>query len=110
MMQRKCLAVGIILTGLFAAAWMPPALSARDEKNSNSPAAATPPVAKKVHTENHINGGNFVDDYRWLREKPNPEVAQYLEAENAYTDAVVKPTEGLPKKLDDGIVNHDKGS
>ena len=108
MMQRKCLAVGLILAGLFAVAWMPPALFAGDEKSSNSPVAATPPVAKKVHTENHINGGNLVDDYHWLREKPNPEVAQYLEAENAYTDALMKPTEALQKKLYDEMVSHIK--
>src|SRR5882762_5070718 len=108
MMRRKCLAVGLILAGLFAVAWMPPALFAGDEKSSNSPVAATPPAAKKVRTENHINGGNLVDDYRWLREKPNPEVAQYLEAENAYTDAVMKPTEALQKKLYDEMVSHIK--
>jgi oligopeptidase B len=108
MMQRKCLAVGIILAGLFPAAWMPPALVADDEKNANSSAGIAPPVAKKVHTENHINGGNLVDDYRWLREKPNPEVAQYLEAENAYTDTVMKPTEALQKKLYDEMVSHIK--
>lgn len=72
---------------------------------SNSP---TPPVAKKVHTENHVNGGDLVDDYRWLREKSNPEVVQYLEAENAYTDAFLKPTEGLQKKLYDEMVSHIK--
>src|SRR6266851_194307 len=69
---------------------------------------AAPPVAKKVHTENHINGGNLVDDYRWLREKSNPEVAQYLEAENAYTSSVMKPTEGLQKKLYDEMISHIK--
>jgi oligopeptidase B len=69
---------------------------------------ATPPVAKKVHTENHINGGTLVDDYRWLREKSNPEVAQYLEAENAYTGSVMKPTEALQKKLYDEMISHIK--
>jgi oligopeptidase B len=108
MMQRKCLAVGIILAGLLASAWMPPALTADDGKNANSPAGIAPPVAKKVHTENHINNGNLVDDYRWLREKPSPEVAQYLEAENAYTDALMKPTETLQKKLYDEMLSHIK--
>jgi oligopeptidase B len=28
------------------------------------------------------------DDYSWLREKSNPEVVRYLEAENAYTEAM----------------------
>jgi oligopeptidase B len=56
---------------------------------SNPASTVTPPVAKRMHTENHINGGNLVDDYRWLREKSNPEVARYLEAENAYTDSIM---------------------
>ena len=87
-----------------------------DKNNKNSSASAggpppslpQPPVAKKVHTENHINGGNLVDDYRWLREKSNPEVAQYLEAENAYANAVMSPTDALQKKLYDEMVSHIK--
>ena len=70
--------------------------------------ATAPPVAKKIHTENTINGGHLVDDYRWLRDKSNPEVAQYLQAENAYTDSVMKPTEELQKKLYDEMVSHIK--
>ncbi|HEY6251054.1 MAG TPA: S9 family peptidase [Candidatus Angelobacter sp.] len=81
---------------------------AADERPASSSNALTPPVAKKVHTENHINGGNLIDDYRWLREKSNPEVAQYLEAENAFTDGFMKPTEGLQKKLYDEMVSHIK--
>ncbi|HEX7961268.1 MAG TPA: S9 family peptidase [Terriglobales bacterium] len=68
----------------------------------------TPPTAKKVHTENTINGGHLVDDYRWLRDKSNPEVAQYLEAENTYTESVMKSTEELQKKLYDEMVSHIK--
>jgi oligopeptidase B len=41
----------------------------------------------------------MVDNYFWLRDKPNPEVRAYLEAENAYTDAVMKPTEPFQAKL-----------
>jgi oligopeptidase B len=75
---------------------------------SNPAGTGTPPVAKRIHTENHINGGTLVDDYRWLREKSNPEVARYLEAENAYTDAIMKPTEILQKKLYDEMLSHIK--
>jgi oligopeptidase B len=46
-----------------------------------------------------VNGHKMVDNYFWLRDKPNPEVRAYLEAENVYTDAVMKPTEGFQKKL-----------
>jgi oligopeptidase B len=70
--------------------------------------AATPPVAKKIPTENPINGGHLVDDYRWLRDKSNPDVAQYLEAENAYADSIMKPTQELQKKLYDEMVSHIK--
>jgi oligopeptidase B len=67
-----------------------------------------PPVAKKIHTENHINGGNLADDYHWLREKSNPEVARYLETENTYTDSVMKPTEALQRSLYDEMLSHVK--
>jgi oligopeptidase B len=83
-------------------------LIAADNKASDPPSPGSPPVAKKVHTENHINGGNLVDDYRWLREKSNPEVAGYLEAENSYADAVMRPTEALQKKLYDEMLSHIK--
>ena len=62
-------------------------------------AAPKPPVAKVVPHASEVNGHKMVDNYFWLREKSNPEVRAYLEAENAYTDAVMKPTEGLQQKL-----------
>ncbi|HET7890385.1 MAG TPA: S9 family peptidase [Candidatus Sulfotelmatobacter sp.] len=58
-----------------------------------------PPVAKKVAHVTEVNGHRMEDNYFWLRDKPNPEVRAYLEAENAYTDAVMKPTEAFQKKL-----------
>jgi len=58
-----------------------------------------PPIAKKVPHVTDINGHKLTDNYFWLRDKPNPEVRAYLEAENAYTDAVMKPTEPFQKKL-----------
>ncbi len=58
-----------------------------------------PPVAKKVAKTTTIHGDTLVDDYYWLREKSNPEVMSYLEAENAYTDAVMKDTEKFQAEL-----------
>src|SRR5271167_3474908 len=54
------------------------------------------------------NGHKMVDNYFWLRDKPNPEVRAYLEAENDYTDAVMKPTEGFQKKLYDEMLGRIK--
>ena len=51
-----------------------------------------PPVAKKSPKVTKIHDETLVDDYFWMREKTNPEVISYLEAENAFTDAIMKPT------------------
>ncbi len=48
------------------------------------------PVAKRVEHRELRHGATVVDQYYWLRDKSNPEVIQYLEAENAYTDAMTK--------------------
>ncbi len=58
-----------------------------------------PPVAKKIPHETEVNGHKMVDNYYWLRDKQNPDVRAYLQEENAYADAVMKPTEGLQQKL-----------
>ena len=81
-------------------------LQAESDDKPVATSVTTPPVAKKVHTENHVNGGKLVDDYHWLREKSDPEVAQYLNAENAYADSVMKPTEALQQKLYDEMISH----
>src|SRR6266852_1288015 len=78
---------------------------AADDAASSLPA---PPVAKKVPKTTEINGRTMVDNYFWLRDKKNPEVKAYLEAENAYTDAIMKPTESLQKKLYDEMLSRIK--
>ena len=62
-------------------------------------AAQSPPVAKVVPTRSSLHGEVRVDDYAYLREKENPEVLRYLDAENAYTDAMTQHTKPLEDKL-----------
>ena len=50
----------------------------------------------------------LVDDYAWLREKENPEVTAYLEAENAYAEAVMAPLAGLRDELYREMLSHIK--
>src|SRR5712672_4409524 len=57
------------------------------------------PVAKQTLVETVLHGDRRVDNYAWLREKENAEVIAYLNAENAYTDAILKPTEKFQEKL-----------
>ncbi len=40
-----------------------------------------------------------IDDYYWLRERDNPEVIAYLEAENSYADQQTQHTKPLEEKL-----------
>jgi oligopeptidase B len=57
---------------------------------------------------NTFHGHRLTDDYAWLREKTSPEVIAFLEQENAYTRAVMKPTEDLQAKLYDEMLSHIK--
>jgi oligopeptidase B len=54
-----------------------------------------PPVARRVPRPSTIHGETRIDDYHWLRNRDDPEVLDYLEAENRYAEAVMRPTEAL---------------
>ena len=66
------------------------------------------PVAKKINKELTLHGHTRIDPYYWLRERDNPEVMAYLEAENAYTDSVMKDTKDFEQKLYQEIVGRIK--
>jgi oligopeptidase B len=68
-----------------------------NEKNGNTP--PSPPLARREPVETLLHGDRRVDHYAWLRHKENPEVIAYLEAENAYTDAILGPTEPFQEAL-----------
>src|SRR5260370_40494985 len=74
------------------------ATPASTEENSEG-TVPKPPVARREPVEHVLHGDRRVDHYAWLRNKENPEVISYLEAENGYTDAVLKPTEAFQEKL-----------
>lgn len=61
--------------------------------------SVTPPDVKQVPKELTIHGDTRIDNYYWLNERENPEVIAYLEAENSYTKAILKPTEKLQASL-----------
>jgi oligopeptidase B len=58
-----------------------------------------PPAAKRIEHKVVWHGETVIDPYFWLREKANPEVAQYLEAENAYTAAMTKDLKPFEEAL-----------
>jgi oligopeptidase B len=67
-----------------------------------------PPIARREHTEFHLHGLTLTDDYAWMRDKENPEVTAYLEAENAYAEAVMAPTAVLRDELYQEMLSHVK--
>jgi oligopeptidase B len=72
---------------------------------NSSPA---PPAARKRPKETRIHGVVLHDDYAWLRERDNPEVTKYLEAENAYAEAQMAPLAALREQLYEEMLSHIK--
>lgn len=71
------------------------------------PANPLPPnAAQRPHVVRAPHGAERTDPYYWLRDdsRQNPEVIGYLQAENAYADAVLAPLKPLQDALYDEIV------
>jgi len=62
-------------------------------------AAPQPPIAKIVPHRLEQHGQARIDNYYWLKERTNPEVVAYLEAENAWAAQAMKHTEALQETL-----------
>ena len=70
------------------------------------PVLPAPPAAPRRPKRLEIHGHVRIDDWFWLRDRNDPEVAAYLEAENRYADAVMAPTVPLQEKLYREMVAH----
>jgi oligopeptidase B len=79
-----------IRTVLFFTLGMPVSLSI---------SAPTPPQAPQHPHIIDQQGESRTDRFFWLRDKKDPETIKYLEAENRYTDLMLKPVRGLREKL-----------
>jgi oligopeptidase B len=92
----------VLFVGAIAAGCTPSQVAAPAAAPASVAAAALePPIARVVPKVDTLHGDIRVDDYFWLRddERKDPEVIAYLEAENAYTKAVMQPTEALQEQL-----------
>ena len=88
---RGTLLIPFALSGLWLGLW-----ACTGEPPQQAP---TPPVAARVPKLLEVHGDKRVDDYDWMRVRDDPRVKAYLEAENAYAEAVMKSTEKLQAKL-----------
>jgi oligopeptidase B len=57
------------------------------------------PEAKAIPKRLEKHGHVRIDNYYWLKERENPEVIEYLEAENKYTAAMMSHTRDLQETL-----------
>ncbi len=67
-------------------------------------AQPTPPVAEKQPKTLSAHGHDRVDNYYWLNQREDPAVIAYLNAENAYKDAMMASYQELQEKLFKEIV------
>lgn len=102
--MRNCFRLGQLVLGIF---WIAQiglgAESPPTALNSSTAAAATPvPTPPRAATRDHWStwhGERVNDPWFWLREKTNPEVIRYLEAENAYTEAATADVKAFGEQL-----------
>ena len=74
-------------------------------KQSDFPA---PPVAEVLPDTFTNFGQQRIDNYYWLKDKNNPKVIDYINAENAYTDSVMASTKALQQTMYDEILGRMK--
>ncbi len=84
----------------------PAAHSAKENTVTADEKIPAPPVAKKVPHVFEEHGHRRVDNYHWLRDdsRKNPQVLDYLKAENDYYEANMATTGDLRQRLYDEIV------
>ena len=62
---------------------------------AKGPAAPSPPMAPIIPTRYEKFGAVRIDHYDWLRDRGDPRVTAYLDAENAYAKAQLEPIKPL---------------
>ena len=85
--------------------WLP---ADRPSPALGDPQVGPPPVAERRPKTITVHGESRVDDYFWLRDKSDPRVTEYLKAEDAYADAVMKLTAPFQDALYNEMVGHIK--
>ena len=64
---------------------------------------AASPAAARIPAERTHHGDTVIDEYAWLADKENPETIAFLDAENAYTEAMTADQAALRDAIFDEI-------
>jgi oligopeptidase B len=57
------------------------------------------PIAQRRPSDRRLHSETVVDDYSWMRNRDDPEVIDYLEAENAYTESMTDHLSPLREQI-----------
>ncbi|MCS4433613.1 S9 family peptidase [Aquiflexum gelatinilyticum] len=91
-MNKSIQTILIILTGMSIAC-------SPEKPESTLPDVAPPLATVKPFEITAKHGHKRVDNYYWLNDRENPEVIDYLNAENAYIDTMMAHTKGFQDQL-----------
>ncbi len=78
------------------------------ERIDAAAASLRPPKAQERPHQDTFHGEVRDDDYFWLRDKDDPAVREYLEAENAYADGIMAGTGEQQERLYKEMLSHIK--
>lgn len=76
-------------------------MTCNSEKTSHYPSVEVPVATKKPYEIISKHGHKRIDNYYWLKDREDTAVINYLNAENAYRDAMLAHTKDLQQKLFD---------
>jgi oligopeptidase B len=62
-------------------------------------ARTTPPISRRIPSTRSYHGDAVTDPYAWLADKDNPDTIAFLEAQNAYTEAMTADQAGLRDQI-----------
>ncbi|MCC7200649.1 MAG: S9 family peptidase [Gammaproteobacteria bacterium] len=98
-----CAAAGLLAASLAGCASTP---APKTETMTATTTTATPPIAAKRDYKVTSPAGTRNDEYYWLRDdsRKDPDVIGYLEAENAYKEAMLAHVQPLENKLYDEMI------
>ena len=104
--MRHLQSAAVVMTGVTALLCACAPHATRGGNGVREGAKAAPPVAEVRGQPVISPNGTRIDPYYWLRDdtRVDPKVLGYLNAENAYTDAMLAPLRGLEEKIYQEIV------
>lgn len=104
------IAIGLMVLAAAACSGVGSSVGDDGDPSIDRARSAVPPKAEKRPYDVPSPNGSRPDEYYWLRDdtREDPDILAYLEAENAYRDAVIAPVRGLQDRLFEEIVGRMK--